>query len=289
MIPTKRTPNPAPEHGVHRGIPFDEYASWDALNASTISRFLASPKAGAWYLQEEPEPPTPAMQLGSALHAAVLEPDDYAKRAIQTDIGPTAVEGYKDFKAEHPDAIILRKGWGELIERIADELNAHPRASKILGEPNSDRELTIVWSEKIKYNNKVVEIPCKARLDLFSTMVGAVVDLKKLRKDAGMPDQFMKAIWNYGYYLQAAWYARAAQRGGLSKSRPAYAWICVEETPPHEIDLYQADDAMMRTGWNDCMVGLQRYAQYRISGEALGRSNRIEEISLPAWAKEGVK
>lgn len=283
FIPTKRMTVPAMV-GVHRGVPFRDYASWDALNASTITRFLASSKAGAWYLQGEPDEPTAAMLFGSALHARILEPDDYKARAMQTELGKTADVGHRKLAEQHPDAIILRDGWGETIETIAGELYAHPRAAKILGEADAHRELTIVWNEKIKYNGEVVEVPCKARLDFYSAAMQAVIDIKKLRKDAGLPDSFSKAIWNYGYHIQAAWYARAAQKAGLCEKRPDYAWICVEETPPHEIDLYQADDAMMRRGWADCKTGLYAYARYRITGEARGRSNSVQEISLPAWA-----
>lgn len=282
--PTQRTPDQATT-GVFRGMPFDQYTRLDALNASTIGRFLSSSKAGAWYLQGEPDKPSPAMQFGSALHARILEPDDYRARATQTDIGPTAVKQYEDFAAEHPDAIILRKGWGETIEQMASELYAHPRASVILSEADAPRELTIVWTETIKYNNDRIEVPCKARLDFFSQALQAVVDIKKLRKDSGLPDAFSKAIWNYGYHIQAAWYARAAQKAGLCSKRPDYAWICVEESPPHEIDLYQADGEMMNRGWSDCKRGLYAYTRYRITGEARGRSNSIEEIELPAWAK----
>lgn len=281
--PTKRTPDEAVA-GVHRRMPFDEYARMDALNASTIGRFLQSSKAGAWYLQGEPDEPSAAMLFGSAMHARILEPEDYRARAMQTDLGPSANAGHRKAQAERPDAIILRAGWGETIERIADELYSHPRAAAILSEADAHKELTIVWREKIKYNGEVVDVPCKARLDFFSPELQAVVDIKKLRKDAGVPDAFSKAIWNYGYHIQAAWYARAAQKAGLCEKRPDYAWICVEETPPHEIDLYQADDAMMRRGWSDCKVGLYAYTRYRITGEARGRSNSIEEIGLPAWA-----
>jgi hypothetical protein len=281
--PTQRTPDEATV-GVFRGMPFDKYARLDALNASTISRFLVSSKTGAWYLQGEPDEPSAAMLFGSAMHARILEPDDYKARAMQTELGPGADVGHRKMQAEHPDAIILRNGWGEKIERIADELNAHPRASSILSESEAHKELTIVWREKIKYNGEVVEVPCKGRLDFFSPALQAVVDIKKVRKDAGLPDAFSKSIWNYGYHIQAAWYARAAQKAGLCESRPDYAWICVEETPPHEIDLYQADDAMMRHGWSDCKTGLYAYARYRITGEARGRSNSIKEIELPAWA-----
>jgi hypothetical protein len=282
--PTKRTPEAA-QVGVHRKMPFDQYARMDALNASTIGRFLQSSKAGAWYLQGEPDAPSAAMLFGSAMHARILEPEDYKARAMQTELGPGADVGHRKIAEQHPDAIILRAGWGESIERIADELYAHPRASTILSEADAHRELTIVWNEQIKYDGKRIDIPCKARLDFFSVALQAVVDIKKVRKDAGIKDAFSKSIWNYGYHIQAAWYARAAQKASLCESRPDYAWICVEETPPHEIDLYQADDAMMRHGWSDCKTGLYAYARYRITGEARGRSNSIEEIELPAWAK----
>lgn len=281
--PVARMPEPCPQPGIVENMPFEEYASKDALNASTIARFNESPKAGAAYLQEQQSPPTPAMQLGSALHCRVLEPDRFKELAIETDVGPAAEVAYRDAQKANPGKIILRKGWGDQIEAMAREVYAHPRAAAILNEPGP-RELTIFWRERVKVRDEVVEVPCKARLDLFSPSMQAVIDFKKIRNGGGIYEAFQRAIVNYGYHLQAAWYARGAQRVGLCAERPDYAWVCVEEKAPHEIDLYQACDGMMIQGWGECRRGLYKYLRYRMFGEAPGRAVDVRPIALPNWA-----
>ena len=280
----KQCPKPAPEPGIHR-VDAKTYRSWDALNASTIQNFLISPKRGAYGLQCESGEPTKAMLFGTALHARILEPDDYAERAMQTELGPGAEVGHRKLQEEHPDAIILRAGWGEDIEAIARELEHHPRASDILREKKAEKEITIVWTERMKFEGEVYELPCKARLDFYSPAKQCVFDLKKVRQDGGEQDAFSKAIWNHGYFVQAAWYARAAQKAALCDERPAYGWICVEETPPYEIDIFQASEDVMYKGWQSCLIGMRLYGNYRLTGRAPGRQIRIEEIDLPKWAE----
>lgn len=280
----KQCPKPAPEPGIYH-MDFGEYRDIDALNASTIQDFLISPRRGAYGLQCESGEPTKAMLFGTALHARILEPEDYAARAMQTELGPGAEVGHRKLQEEHPDAIILRAGWGDDIEAIARELEHHPRASDILREKEAQKEITIVWSERMKFDGEVYELPCKARLDFYSPAKRCVFDLKKVRQDGGEQDAFSKAIWNNGYYVQAAWYARATQKAGLCDKRPAYGWICVEETPPYEIDIFQASEDLMYKGWQSCLIGMRLYGNYRLTGRAPGRQIRIEEIDLPKWVE----
>jgi len=282
--PTQRTPDQATT-GVFRGMPFRKYARLNALNASTIAQFIRSSKRGAWYLDNHTEDWSPAKDVGSLLHTKVLEPKLFKRKAIELDIGPTAKVAYRKAHEQYPDRIIVRNGKMQWLHSMAREIYSHPVTGRLLRDHSNQRELTVVWTEKMKINGEVVEVPCKARLDLFSIEHLAVFDLKKLREDGGIKKKFSKSIYDYGYHIQAAWYARAAQKAGLCSKRPDYAWICVEESPPHEIDLYQADAEMMRRGWSDCKRGLYAYTRYRITGEARGRSNSIEEIELPAWAK----
>lgn len=284
FVQVKQCPKHAPEPGVYR-MDFGEYRDIDALNASTIQDFLVSPKRGAYGLQCESGDPTKAMLFGTALHARILEPEDFAKRAMKTELGPGAEVGHRKLQEEHPDAIILRAGWDIDIETIARELEHHPRASEILREKEAKKEITIVWTERVKYEGEVYELPCKARLDFYSPAKRCVFDLKKVRSNGGDQDAFSKAIWDNRYFVQAAWYARAAQRAGLCGERPAFGWICADETPPHEIDIYQASEAVMHKGGQWCMIGMQSYANYRLTGRAPGRSTRIEEIDLPKWAE----
>jgi len=56
-----------------RNLPFDRYLSEPAVSASSMKAYLRSPLHYRHQI-ETPSAPTPAQQLGTLIHAVVLEP-----------------------------------------------------------------------------------------------------------------------------------------------------------------------------------------------------------------------
>ena len=61
------------EVGWHEGLTMEEYLAIDAMSASGIEQLRKSPLHFRYY-RDNPKPSTPAMELGTALHMALLEP-----------------------------------------------------------------------------------------------------------------------------------------------------------------------------------------------------------------------
>lgn len=80
-----------PKPGIYKGIPNEVYHSSSAISASSL---LAANKSIGHYISKIKE--TKAMKLGSAGHAMVLEPEEFAKvYIIQPESDMTRTEGCK--------------------------------------------------------------------------------------------------------------------------------------------------------------------------------------------------
>ncbi len=69
------------EPGIYTNVPAEEYFGWEAMNRSTLEH------AGRSMLHLHAAMTTPAessdaMDLGTALHCAVLEPDAFSRRYV---------------------------------------------------------------------------------------------------------------------------------------------------------------------------------------------------------------
>lgn len=70
---------PAATPCLYEGVPANDYHAYDAISASGLTLMARSP-AHYRHRRDNPEPGTPAQQLGEAIHLAVLEPDLFEAR-----------------------------------------------------------------------------------------------------------------------------------------------------------------------------------------------------------------
>lgn len=288
-----RLPIPAPEPGVYRDMPAEHYHKIDALNASTIGEFVKSGLHGRHAMQTT-RPATGPLYFGSAFHSATLEPDDFFSRAeVFEEIGPSAEVKHRKTQDEHPDAIILRKGWLEQIGDMRDQVIEHDTADYLFNKTKGENELTMIWNIERTIGGVPVTIPCKARADRYlkafepyqgSGEVSAIIDLKTCR-DAS-PEGFEKAIADRGYYRQAAWYLAGAVACGLIPDFHDYSYIivAVEKAKPYPVATYPIATAALQYGLNECEAALRNYVKYRMHGVADGPSNVLIPLGLPNWA-----
>jgi hypothetical protein len=86
-------------------IKADEYYAIDAVSNSLISKILKSPAHAKAYLDNQPAP-TKAMEFGTAFHAAILEPKEFAEQYVvfsgdrRTKEGKAAYEELMDSEKE---------------------------------------------------------------------------------------------------------------------------------------------------------------------------------------------
>jgi hypothetical protein len=139
------------------------------------------------------------------------------------------------------------------------------------------RELSGFW-----YEIDEPLIGCKIRLDHWNPDAMTIIDYKTA-KDV-RPEPFKKAAYAMRYHVQAAWY-----RYGMAKLLNApeddisFLFVVQEKDPPHEVQVYQADDELITEGLIFCQeaVAILRDCVERDSWP--GFLQDIRWLSLPGW------
>lgn len=272
--------------GIYPNLSFGDYQRIDAVNQSLLKHFAHSP-AHARYEMLHPSEPSASMTMGTAVHAAVLEPDRFKADYV---VAPKCDKRTNAGKAEWADFEAANKGKDWLPEAeyqnalaMASAVRAHPQARALL-DGRGKNELTAVWLDE------ETGVKCKARIDRLTTITDCIdghdhnwptiVDIKTTR-DASR-DKFAKSMIDYGYHIQAAFYI-----DGLYAIQPVNRlWhiIAVENVPPFGAAVYRIAPASIELGRAKYREHLRRYANCMESGVWPGYPQDIVELDVPAWA-----
>ena len=263
------------EPGVYPGIPMDVYVTWDAANFSTINKFDRS-AAHAREIIVNPPDQTPAMALGSATHAAVLEPELFRKNWA---VGPEGDKRTKKtqlawakFESENPDKISLTAKEYAQCCSMMHSAHQNPDILEMIKGPKFT-ELSVVWVDK---NTGVL---CKCRVDLVGRLWGNVVisDLKTTM-DAS-EDAWNYEVRKYKYHAQAAMYLDGLENASAAIGR-RFVWVALEKTAPFGTALYEPDEATIDKGRRMYGKWLRQWKECQESGVWAGYPRGVRPLML---------
>lgn len=216
---------------VNYDMPAEKYHAVDALSKSMMTKLLKSPAHYKAALEERQEP-TKAMQIGTAVHAAVLEPHLYQQlvAVIPPDVDPRTKEG-KAWKEQYKSrSIVLTTPEDLEIQGIANSVRRHPFWDII----HLDHKI----EASIFAEDEETGLPLKARPDMW-VEDHTLVDIKTT--DDASPDAFVRTITNFGYHIQAAHYL--AMTGAEN-----FIFVAVERKAPYAVGIYRLDAEWVQMG-----------------------------------------
>jgi hypothetical protein len=266
--------------GVFPGLAYDAYARMPGLRSSYLRLFRRSAlHARMEYLH--PRPPTRVLDLGSAIHCAVFEPEAFESRYVRglgIDRRSNANKAkWAEFEAAHAGKGILDWDDWATAGAVREAVWSQPWAAALLGGKGSN-ELSVGWRDP-----ETMAL-CKARVDRFAADFDGfptVCDLKSTRNaERGL---FVRDIAAYDYHLQAAFYLDGLD-ANASRFRQ-WLWIVVEKHPPYGCALYMPDEEMLEAGRVQYRAAIERHLQCERERTWPGYSERPQIISLPAWAR----
>ena len=176
---------------------------------------------------------TPAMALGTAIHAALLEPDTFADAVIVSPYDSFRSAEAKAWKIEKEAAgvCIVKQDYLNQIEMICQRTTAIDEVADIL--ENTEKELV--------YRAEINGLQCQCRFDAIDTDCRIAYDVKTTAKF----DKFDWQVRDLGYDFSAGWYDAVfyAATGGFLK---AWNWLVVETVAPFRcqiVEFYELGDA----------------------------------------------
>lgn len=223
--------------------------------SSTGARELVSDCPALFRYRREATRHANHFDVGTGAHLMVLEPEKFEEEIVlvqgYTKDGKPS-DGYRtpDAKEQHDAAyaagkVPLLAAEIEKVKAMRAAIWDDPVASMAFrdGRP----EQSIFWKDE------EFGIWCRTRPDFVPKHGRYLVDYKSA--NSANPDDFAKAILNYGYHQQAAWYLDGYE--AVTGQRPEGFWFIVQmKEPPFLVSICRIDDASIHAG-----QVLNRYAK----------------------------
>lgn len=260
-MPAVATNNIAP--GIYENVPFAEYLKWPFLSQSTVKAGRKSMAHLRAALEDESREPTDAMNLGSALHVAFLEPEMMTERVVMWKGGRRFGATWDAFEHENPGKIILTENMHADLVGMVRSLRAHPEVRRWL----SRIEATEVSAVGDFHGTKM-----KARGDALTS--DPLIDLKTVAD--GDPRKVRNQAWDLGYYIQAAVHTHLL-------GRERFILLTVESSPPYDVVPWEIPQALIERGAEEAREIIERYIECTRTGNWPGRASTIQKMELPAW------
>jgi hypothetical protein len=252
---------------------FEEYKSLNAINASFLKACANGEYAGFKYLHE-PRTPSPAMNLGTAIHTALLEPHLFDSQiAVQKKVDGRTIEGKaytKAFAETSVGKIIIDEQQFEIIKKIQENAMEHQGAKTLLGY---NKEVTFQWS------NEFGEM--KARLDLVHPELAELADVKSA--DDCSPKAFIKQLIDLHYDIQFFHYHLA-----LQQVFQPYCFVLGCETKTGEVVVYNIDQIVYSEYTKNKYLKAMQTAILVLGMKECPKKydQDVIALELPNWIKE---
>jgi PDDEXK-like domain of unknown function (DUF3799) len=289
----------------------DEYHSGPGISKSHLDTIAEKSPLHYWHKYLNPErerkQPTEAMETGTAIHAAILEPDQFLSTYIQAPADapkrPTprqmeakkpsgdtilAKEWWAEFDAKHEGKIILDADEYKACLAIRDRVHTHSQLAGLFQGGRAEVSVyaylpvTIVDPETGEITE--VEELVKCRYDYLHADGGLAVDLKSTT-DASQAGSG-KSSANFRYMLQPPWYFDVTH-AAFGECPHTWAFVFVEKDPPYATGLYYPTPDDIERG----RIAARRYFEKIITYRHLNRwpdytgLNGAQPLILPGWAK----
>ena len=252
---------------------FPEYQRLRGVNWSTLRHMDTS---GLAYRENllNPPPPTPIMGLGSAMHAAILEPEEFEARYAVFD-GRRGTKAHQEWRAEHIGVTDLKPDEWDQVMGAAGAVHRSRQgrlARRILR--HSRKEVTLQWTDSD------TRIRCKARPDIVGPTI--LADLKTT--SSVDPRKFGRLAGDMVYHGKMAFAAMGLREIGHPVERVTI--IAVEQKPPHDVGVFDVCPGDLERSEQHVANLLQELKTCRRRRIWPGRCENTQVLDLPPWLFE---
>lgn len=240
-------------------------------------------KSGLWKIYTETPfhfrnravTPSKAMDLGSAVHMALLEPERFESCCFR---GPDDRRGNK-----WKDAQQYCEAYGHLLV-------TGPDYDKALYMRDAALQLPVI--KQMTSGGQMVEhsaywidpetqVECRSRVDLYNPIMKLGADLKTTN-DASR-DTWSRNAASFGYHVQEAMYSEGWQLAG-GGDMEAFVFILIESEFPHPTVVYEFIPEAIAEGREVMRKALLKYKECEESGMWPGYPREIQQLDIPRWA-----
>lgn len=258
----------------------EQYHRGPGVSKSHLDKIASQSPRHYWhhYLNpdREPEEPTPAKVLGTAIHSIILEPDTWdTGYAINPGIERRSNAGkaeYAAFLAENAGKTIISDDQAQACYAIRDAVYRDPLAAGLLRGGKAEQTVYSIDKE----TGELI----KCRMDYLPDNGSMIVDVKST--DDASPAGFGKSAANYRYPVQTAWYNHVLDEA-FGEHPPHWVFLAFEKEPPYVIGVYFAQPEDTARAAIAARRDFMRIIEAKRSGFWPGYSTEALPLTLPTW------
>ncbi|EEJ5471430.1 PD-(D/E)XK nuclease-like domain-containing protein [Salmonella enterica] len=265
--------------GIYFGVTNEAYHAGPGVSKSQLDDIAVCPAFYQWRKSAPVDTEkTKALDMGTALHCRLLEPDEFKKRfIIAPEFNRRTTAGKEEEKAflescENSGKTVMTSEEGRKLELMYGSVMAHPGCRALL-EAEGKTESSIYWTD-----TETGEL-CRIRPDKFLTNSPLILDVKKV---ADM-SRFARHVEEFRYHVQAAMYCEGWK--AYSGETPRFAFLAVSESidcGKYPVHLYILEDEHHDIGYSLFRRDLNTYHKCKSSNKwGWG----FEIIERPYWVR----
>lgn len=249
--------------GVYYDISNEDYHADPAIGSTSVKAISVSP-ANLYF---NPFKGSKSAHLGTAIHAALLEPERFEKEFYQLPDADRRSAAYKDAAKQYGDDFVL-------VGSEADTVNKMIESSKRNTDFN-DYVNSAGHSEVSMFSRcDVTGLNLKCRFDRLSDSYPYPLDVKSC-KDASERG-FSQAFGKFNYHIQAAFYLHVL-RLATGRELNQFCFYAIENVAPYRNCMYYIGEESLNLGRDKMFEALEMIAEC-VENE----SARYEGIVLPS-------
>ena len=255
-------------------IPIEEYHQDPALSSSGAKVIMNDCPALYRYGMDNPQEPNRAFDIGHVAHKLILGEGSEIVRVDAADWRKKEPKAERDEAYEAGKVPVLEKEYQACEDMAAAVLN-HPFAKDLFrqGKP----EQSIFWRDEES------GAMCRARPDWLPEKGAQIFPDYKTTVSAN-PVAIARAMDNYAYFQQAAWYRDGIISTGHHQD-PIPVFVFQEKKPPYLVTVAQLDRIAIE--WGDVLNAKARalYAECMKNDAWPGYAEDVVMIELPRYAE----
>lgn len=264
--------NPKIKPGIYEGIPNEAYHAGPGVSKSGLWTLQMQSPAHFKFAEREEKN---HFDFGEACHLAILEPNKFETFVVR---GPDDRRGnkWKDLVegCALDNKLLLTSGDFDSVLAIRDAVHSDARLNSIItgGKP--------LIEASGYYKDPVTGELVRVRPDLYREDIGIMLDVKSCL--SAHPDAFARAVVNYGYHAQEAFYSDTWS--GLGKQVDGFVFLAFEKKTPYAFALYELPPSIVEEGRAIMRKALDTYHDCRVSNSWPAYGDGVQELSFKRWA-----
>ncbi len=263
-----------------RTMPEAKYHATRALSASGAWQIDSECAAIYWHTSPfNPDAAPPengkALDIGTAAHLAILEPDRFKERTVIIN-----ADNWRTKAAQMARDDAYAAGLTPLLP--ADIVSMSDIRHALLGNSyvadlldGAETEVSYFWTA----GNGVA---CKARADIVTRDGAVIADLKA--SISAHPDFFQRRAYGAGHFLRAPWYLDGWEAATGSRAKD-YWFVNVGTKPPHLVTIARLDERAIEWGRMAVRRSLDIFKRCLDDGSWPGYAPEPITVGLPTWGE----